>query len=62
MQSAKLIEPAGRIGIIRGLFLRGCGGGIGIFLFSIVLVGLRQAQFVDVDWEGPSGDPLQVEL
>jgi hypothetical protein len=47
------------------LFLRGDGGGgggIGIFLFSIVLVGLCQAQLVDVDWEGPSEDPLQMKL
>lgn len=62
MQRTRLIEPTGRIGIIRGLlFLRG-GGGIGIFLFSIVLVGPRQAQLVNVDWERPSEDPLQVEL
>jgi hypothetical protein len=58
-----LIEPTGRIGIIRGLlFLRGGGGRIGIFLFRMVLVSLRQAQLVNVHWEGPSEDPLQVEL
>lgn len=62
MQRAMLIEPTGRIGIRGLLFLRGGVGGMRIFLFRIVLVGLRQAQLVDVHGETPSEDPLQVEL
>lgn len=56
MQWTMMIDPTGRV-VIWGLLF----GTIGI-LFRIVLVRVLQAQLVDVHWEGPSEDPLQVEL